>query len=837
MAERDENDIEVEIVDDGSRLPDEEGEEESGAEFDLDELLGIPKIDDDEKDSEFFQNLAEDMPESVLSTLASDLIEDFEGDLSSRKDWLQTYIDGMELLGLKIEKRMEPWAGACGVFHPLLSEALVKFQAETIMETFPAMGPVKAKIIGKETPEKVRAAENVRDDMNFQLTEVMTEYRPEHERLLWGLGLSGNAFKKVYYDPSLDRPTALYVPAEDLVVPYGASNLETAERITHVMRKSKNEIRKLQAAGFYLDVDLGEPRKGDLDEVEKKIAENMGFSATSDDRFKILEIHVNLDLSEYEEDDSEAKEESEEGIALPYVVTIEKTTETILAIYRNWAPEDEKKQKREHFVHYPYIPGFGFYAFGLVHLLGSFAKSGTSLIRQLVDAGTLSNLPGGFKTRGMRIKGDDTPISPGEFRDVDVASGTIKDNIMTLPYKEPSQVLYQLLGTIVEEGRKFASTSDLKVADMSSQSPVGTTLAILERTLKVMTSVQARVHYAMKREFRLLAAIIRDFAPKEYAYEPDTGGRKAKQKDYDVVEIIPVSDPNSSTMAQKVVQYQAVMQLAQTAPQMYDMKELHRQMLETLGIKNLSKVLPNEDDVKPTDPVTENMAILNGKPVKAFLYQDHEAHLAVHMSMMQDPKIQEIMKQNPNAQAMGGAMATHVSEHVAFMYRKQIEEQLGTALPPEDEPLPEDIEVQISKLTADAAKQLQQKNQAEAQQQQQQQEAQDPLNIIQREELNLRKQEIEMKAQKEMAALELDKQRLEMERSKMVLEAGRIEEESQRKDQELQVKQIIEGTKLGLQLGMNQEDREAQDLAQQRQAIQQLLQPQQAPTNNKPSNK
>ena len=837
MAERDENDIEVEIVDDGSRLPDEEGEEESGAEFDLDELLGIPKIDDDEKDSEFFQNLAEDMPESVLSTLASDLIEDFEEDLSSRKDWLQTYIDGMELLGLKIEKRMEPWAGACGVFHPLLSEALVKFQAETIMETFPAMGPVKAKIIGKETPEKVRAAENVRDDMNFQLTEVMTEYRPEHERLLWGLGLSGNAFKKVYYDPSLDRPTALYVPAEDLVVPYGASNLETAERITHVMRKSKNEIRKLQAAGFYLDVDLGEPRKGDLDEVEKKIAENMGFSATSDDRFKILEIHVNLDLSEYEEDDSEAKEESEEGIALPYVVTIEKTTETILAIYRNWAPEDEKKQKREHFVHYPYIPGFGFYAFGLVHLLGSFAKSGTSLIRQLVDAGTLSNLPGGFKTRGMRIKGDDTPISPGEFRDVDVASGTIKDNIMTLPYKEPSQVLYQLLGTIVEEGRKFASTSDLKVADMSSQSPVGTTLAILERTLKVMTSVQARVHYAMKREFRLLAAIIRDFAPKEYAYEPDTGGRKAKQKDYDVVEIIPVSDPNSSTMAQKVVQYQAVMQLAQTAPQMYDMKELHRQMLETLGIKNLSKVLPNEDDVKPTDPVTENMAILNGKPVKAFLYQDHEAHLAVHMSMMQDPKIQEIMKQNPNAQAMGGAMATHVSEHVAFMYRKQIEEQLGTALPPEDEPLPEDIEVQISKLTADAAKQLQQKNQAEEQQQQQQQEAQDPLNIIQREELNLRKQEIEMKAQKEMAALELDKQRLEMERSKMVLEAGRIEEESQRKDQELQVKQIIEGTKLGLQLGMKQEDREAQDLAQQRQAIQQLLQPQQAPTNNKPSNK
>jgi len=839
MAELDENEmpeIEVEIVDDGSTLPDEEVEEESEIEFDMDELLGVPKIEDEDKDSEFFENLAEDMPESVLASLASDLIEDFEGDLSSRKDWLQTYIDGMELLGLKIEKRMEPWAGACGVFHPLLSEALVKFQAETIMETFPAMGPVKTKIIGKESPEKIRAAENVRDDMNFQLTEVMTEYRPEHERLLWGLGLSGNAFKKVYYDPSLDRPTALYVPAEDLVVPYGASNLETAERITHVMRKSKNEIRKLQAAGFYLDVDLGEPRKGDLDEVEKKIAENMGFSATSDDRFKILEMHVNLDLSEYEEDDDEAKEESEEGIALPYVVTIEKTTETILSIYRNWAPEDEKKIKREHFVHYPYIPGFGFYAFGLVHLLGSFAKSGTSLIRQLVDAGTLSNLPGGFKTRGMRIKGDDTPISPGEFRDVDVASGTIKDNIMTLPYKEPSQVLYQLLGTIVEEGRKFASTSDLKVADMSSQSPVGTTLAILERTLKVMTSVQARVHYAMKREFRVLASIIRDFAPKEYAYEPDTGGRKAKQKDYDMVEVIPVSDPNSSTMAQKVVQYQAVMQLAQTAPQMYDMKELHRQMLETLGVKNLNKVLPNEDDAKPMDPVSENMALLTGKPVKAFLYQDHEAHIAVHMSMAQDPKIQQIMQQNPNAQNMMAAGAAHVAEHVAFLYRKQIEEQLGTALPPEDEKLPEELEVQISKLTAEAAKQLQQKNQAEVQQQQQQEEAQDPLNIIQREELNLRKQELDMKAQKEMAALELDKQRLEMERSKLVLEAGRIDEESQNKDKDRSIKQLIEGTKLAIQMGLKQEDREAQEIAQQRQAIQQLLQPAQAsqtPNKNK----
>lgn len=803
MAERDENDIEIEVIDDGSRLPDEEREESEaraaeGVEFDMDELLGIPKISEEDRNSDFFDNLAEGMDDSVLATLAGDLIEEYEGDVSARKEWLQTYIDGLELLGLKIEKRTEPWSGACGVFHPLLSEALVKFQAETIMETFPAAGPVKAKIIGKETDGKKRAAENVTDDMNFQLTEVMSEYRPEHERLLWGLGLSGNAFKKIYYDPAIERQTALYVPAEDLVVPYGAANLDTAERITHVMRKSKNEVRKLQAAGFYRDVDLGEPTKGDLDEVEKKIAENMGFSATTDDRFKILEMHVELDLSEYEESDPEAKDEEKVGIALPYIVTVEKTTETVLSIYRNWAPEDEKKRKREHFVHYPYIPGFGFYAFGLVHLLGSFAKSGTSLIRQLVDAGTLSNLPGGFKTRGMRIKGDDTPISPGEFRDVDVASGTIKDNIMTLPYKEPSQVLYQLLGTIVEEGRKFASTSDLKVSDMSSQSPVGTTLAILERTLKVMTSVQARIHYAMKREFRLLAALIRDFTPKEYDYEPDTGGRKAKQADYDMVEVIPVSDPNSSTMAQKVVQYQAVMQLSQTAPQMYDMQELHRQMLEALGVKNINKVLPNTDEVKPENPVSENMRLLMNKPVKAFMYQDHEAHIQTHMAFAQDPKLQEIMQSNPNAQAMMAAGAAHVAEHIAFLYRKKIEDELGVALPPEDQKLPEDVEVSLSRLVAQASQQLAQKNIAEAQQAQQQQDEQDPLNIIQREELNLKKQDLELRAQKDMAAIELDKAKLELEKAKLIVDAGKTEEETKRRDKELDIKQMIEGVKMGL---------------------------------------
>lgn len=778
--------IEVEIVDDGSTLPGEDNTPPSGAEFALAELLGEPIEDEDSPEvEEFYKNLAEDMDEGTLNSIAGDLLEAFDGDTASRKDWLQTYIDGLELLGLRIEQRTEPWSGACGVFHPLLSEALVKFQAETIMETFPPSGPVKTTIIGKETPEKKQASVNVAADMNFQLTEVMTEYRPEHERMLWGLGLSGNAFKKVYYDPALERQISLYVPAEDLVVPYGASNLDTAERVTHVMRKSKNEVIKLQASGFYRDIDLGEPTRGNLDEVEKKIAENMGFSATSDERFKILEIHVDLDLSEYDEKDPEADSDEMEmgGIALPYVVTIEKSTQTVLAIYRNWAPDDEKKLKREHFVHYPYIPGFGFYAFGLVHLLGSFAKSGTSLIRQLVDAGTLSNLPGGFKTRGMRIKGDDTPISPGEFRDVDVASGNIKENIMTLPYKEPSQVLFQLMQNIVEEGRKFASTTDLKISDMSSQSPVGTTLAILERTLKVMSSVHSRVHYAMKRELRLLAAIIRDFTPDEYDYEPEEGGRKAKKTDYDMVDVIPVSDPNASTMAQKVTQWQAVMQLAQSAPQIYDLPELHRQMLEVLGVKHIGKIIPTEDDQKPTDPITENMRILAGKPVKAFMYQDHEAHIAAHMGMSEDPKFKELVTGTPAEATIMGAGAAHVAEHFGFLYRKNIEDQLGVPLPPPDESLPEEVEVQLSRMVAQAQAQLTQKNQAEAAQAQQQQEAQDPLNIIQREELELRKQEIQLKAQNQQAELQLKAQAqqadIQIQQAKLALEAGKVDTQKQ----------------------------------------------------------
>jgi hypothetical protein len=573
-------------------------------------------LEKEDMDDEFNENLAENLDDDVLTELAGDLLGEYQSDVDSRKDWVQTYVDGLELLGLKIEERTEPWPGACGVYHPLLSEAIVKFQSETIMETFPAAGPVKTSILGQETQERIEAAQRVKEDMNYQLTEVMVEYRPEHERMLWGLGLSGNAFKKVYFDPNLDRQVSLFVPAEDIVVPYGASSLETSERVTHVMRKTKNELRKLQVMGFYKDVELDDPTDT-LDEIEKKIAEQMGFKASQDDRYKLLEMHVYLDLPGYEDKDEKGKET---GIALPYVVTIEKGTETVLAIRRNYHADDPNKQKRDHFVHYGYVPGFGFYCFGLIHLIGAFAKSGTSILRQLVDAGVLSNLPGGFKTKGLRVKGDDTPIAPAEFRDVDVASGTIKDNIMTLPYKEPSQVLYTLLGTIVDEGRRFASAADLKVSDMSSQSPVGTTLAILERTLKVMSAVQARVHYAMKQEFKLLKNIIRDYTPEDYEYDPVEGPPRAKRSDYDMVEVLPVSDPNSATMSQKVVQYQAALQLAQSAPQLYDLPLLHRQMLEVLGIRNASKLVPIEDDLKPTDPVSENMDALNEKPLKAFIY-------------------------------------------------------------------------------------------------------------------------------------------------------------------------------------------------------------------------
>ena len=728
------------------------------------------EIEPTEDDDEFSKNLAEDMPDDVLASLASELIGDFETDVSSRKDWVQTYVDGLELLGLKMEERSEPWAGACGVYHPLLTEAVVKFQAETMMETFPAMGPVKTKIIGKETPDKKDAAERVQEDMNYQLTDVMKEYRPEHERMLWGLGLAGNAFKKVYYDPALGRQVSMYAPAEDVLVPYGASSLADAERITHVMRKNKNDLKRLQHEGFYRDIDLGEPTQT-MDEVEKRIAEKMGFRATQDDRFKLLEMQVDLDLKGYEHKDEDSGEET--GIALPYIVTIEKGTTNILAIRRNWEPDDELCQKRTHFVHYGYIPGFGFYNFGLVHLIGAFAKSGTSILRQLVDAGTLSNLPGGFKTRGLRTKGDDTPISPGEFRDVDVPSGTMRDNIMPLPYKEPSQVLAALLNQIIEEGRKFAGAVELQTSDMSAQAPVGTTLAILERQLKTMSAVQARIHYSMKQEFRLLKIIIRDYTPPTYSYEPIEGERRAKQSDYDMVDIIPVSDPNAATMAQKVVQYQAALQLAQTAPQLYDLPLLHRQMLDVLGIKNYQKLVPMQDDMKPRDPVTENQNMLNNKPVKAFLYQDHQAHIAVHMAMAQDPRIQQMLGQSPQlAQKLMAVGSAHVAEHLGMEMRKQIEQAMGQTLPPYKEDADEvdmspEMEVQVSQMAAQAAQQLLQQSQQQAQQQKNKQMQEDPLIQLQQAELQLKGQDLQRKTAKDQSDAALKAAQLQVERDRI----------------------------------------------------------------------
>ena len=775
----------------------------------------ILEITQEEAEDEFNANLAEEMSESELQSLASELSADYDDDVNSRRDWMQTYVDGLELLGLKIEERTEPWPGACGVYHPLLAEALVKFQAETMMSTFPAAGPVKTQIIGKETPAKKEAAVRVQDDMNYQLMDVMDEYRPEHERMLWGLGLSGNAFKKVYFDPSLDRQVSVFVPAEDIVVPYGASNIETAERVTHVMRKTENEMRKLQVGGFYRDVDLGEPNNT-LDEVEKKIAEKLGFRATSDARYKLLEMQVNLDLAGYEhEEDGE-----ETGIALPYIVTMEQGSNEILSIRRNWEPDDDTYQKRQHLVHYGYVPGFGFYYFGLIHLVGAFAKSGTSLIRQLVDAGTLSNLPGGFKTRGMRIKGDDTPIAPGEFRDADVPSGTLKENLMPLPYKEPSQVLLALMNQIVEDGRRFANTADLQISDMSANSPVGTTLAILERTLKVMSAVQARVHYSMKRELGLLKKIIADYTPEDYSYDPVAGDRKAKKSDYDMVDVIPVSDPNASTMAQKIVQYQAVLQLAQGAPQMYNMPLLHRQMLDVLGIKEVQKLIPMDDDQKPTDPVSENQNVLMMKPVKAFLYQDHKAHMTVHMSAMQDPKIMQLLANNPMAPQIQSAMQNHLNEHLGMEYRKQIEQQLGMNLPAQKDDSGEDVnmspevEARLAPLLAQAAQQLLQMNQQEAQQQQAQQQAQDPMVQMQQQELQLKQGELERKKQKDATDAQLKQAQLQIEKERIQsqeqIEGVRIGLKAEQEKRNTDAKQQSDGIKIGADVSLKQQQLQVQ---------------------------
>jgi hypothetical protein len=755
-------------------------------------------------EEDFGENIAEIISERVLATLGSELIDSFEDDVDSRKDWIQTYVDGLELLGLKIEERSEPWEGACGVYHPILAEAVVKFQAETIMETFPASGPVRTQIIGKETPVKKEAATRVEEDMNYQITDVMVEFRPEHERMLWGMGLSGNGFKKVYEDPQLGRQVSMYVPADDLVVPYGASNLETAERITHVMRKTENEMRKLQVSGFYRDVDLGDPINT-LDEIEKKIAEKLGFKASTDDRFKILEMHVDLDLEGFEHTDEDGEPT---GIALPYVVTIEKNTATILSIRRNWKEDDEKHEKRQHFVHYGYIPGFGFYCFGIVHLLGAFAKSGTSILRQLVDAGSLANLPGGFKTRGLRVKGDDTPIAPGEFRDVDVPSGAMKDNIMPLPYKEPSQTLITLLNQIIEDGRRFASAGDLKVADMSANSPVGTTLAILERTLKVMSAIQARIHYSMKQEFRLLKEIIQNNCPENYPYEPTEGSRKAKKSDYGMVTIVPVSDPNAATMSQKVVQYQAVLQLSQTAPQLYNLPFLHRQMLAVIGIKNASKLVPMPEDEKPCDPVTENMNVLKSKPLKAFMYQDHEAHIKVHMAAMQDPKIKQVIGQNPQAPMMMQAMQAHITEHVGMEYRRQMQQQMGIEIPySEDgeENMSPEMEMQIARMAVPVAQQLLNQNQTAMAAQQAQQAQNDPIVQMQMQELKLKQQEVQLKQQKMVMDASAKADQIEIEKARIMAQkeiAGMQVGAKTAKDKaDLEAKQRLEGLRIGAQTG------------------------------------
>lgn len=766
------------------------------------------EIDPDaDMDDMFNENLAEIMDEGALTQLSGDLLGDYQSDCDSRKDWLDTYVDGIELLGLKVEERTEPWPGACNVYHPLLAEALVKFQSETMMETFPAAGPVKTQIVGKQTPENTAAAERVKEDMNYQLTEAMPEYRPEHERMLWGLGLSGNAFKKVYYDPALERQTALFIAAEDIVVPYGATSLQTAPRVTHIMRKTENELRKLQVAGFYRDVELGEPSH-DLEEVEKKIAEKMGFNATMDDRYKLLEMHVDIDMFSYDFKEEYAEDN---GIALPYVVTLERGTGEILSVRRNWNPDDNTKQKRNHFVHYGYVPGFGFYCFGLVHLIGAATKSGTMLMRQLVDAGTLSNLPGGFKAKGLRIKGDDTPISPGEFRDVDVPSGVMRDNIMPLPYKEPSQVLQTLMNQIIQEGKAFANAADMQVSDMSANAPVGTTLAILERTLKIMSAVQARIHYSMRQEFKLIKSIIRDYTNDEYSYEPDNGRPHAKQSDYDMVEVIPVSDPNAATMAQKVVQYQAVMQMAQQSPQIYDLVELNRQMLEVLGIKNIGKLVPSAEDHKPRDPVTENMAIINGKPVKAFLYQDHKAHIEVHMAAMQDPLIQQMIGQNPQAQAIMAAAQAHIAEHVAFEYRKQIEEQLGVPLPNPEDDIPKEIEVDVSRMVTQAAQQVLAANQQKVSQEQAQQQQQDPIVQMQQQELQLKAQDVQNKGNKIQIDAQLEQERLQVERDRIAsqerIAGAQLGAKATMDKEKLDANQLTEGTRIGIQAVQQQEQR------------------------------
>jgi len=734
----------------------------------------------------FDSNLAEELDEDYLAILADDLIELVDSDVDSRKDWADTYVKGLDIIGFKYEERTNPWEGACGVHSTVLAEAAIRFQAETMSETFPAAGPVRVKVLGSETKEKDEAAERVKADMNYQLTENMVEYRPEHERMLYSLGLAGSAFKKVYFDPNLGRQTAIYIPAEDVIVPYGCSNIESAERVTHIMRKTKNDLRKLQVNGFYRDIDLGEPQTFHTD-IEEKKAEDGGFSLTDDDRYAMYEIHADLVIEGVDDEDD---------IAKPYVVTIERGSNEILAIRRNWNEDDMLTLKRQHFVHYVYVPGFGFYGLGLIHIIGGYARAGTSLIRQLVDAGTLANLPGGLKSRGLRIKGDDSPIEPGEWKDVDVPSGSIRENIMPLPYKEPSQTLLALLDQITNEGRRLGAISDMNISDMSANAPVGTTLALLERTLKPMAAVQARVHYAMKQEFKMLKAIMAEYAPAEYDYQPLRGQVSARQSDYRLVDVIPVSDPNSSTMAQRVVQYQAVLQMAQQAPQIYDLPQLHRQMIDVLGIKNADKLVPVKDDIKPSDPVSENMNALTGTPIKAFIYQDHDAHMATHESFIKDPMIAQTIGQNPQAQQIMAALQAHIAEHLGFKYRKQMEEKLGAPLPAPNEEMSEDMEVQLARVMADAGKQLTQQNQQEAAQKQAQEQQQDPAFQLQQAELQVKQQEVQRKAQKDQADMQVKQAELQLKAQKnqgdLQIDAAKLELDKQ----ELQIDAQKAGAKL-----------------------------------------
>jgi hypothetical protein len=751
-------------------------------------------------DEDFGLNLAEEMDEGEMASLAGDLDGDISNDKGSRKDWEKAYVEGLKLLGLQFEERTEPWQGASGVFHPMITEAVVRFQSESITEMFPAQGPVRTKIIGEETPEKKEAAVRVEEDMNYELTEVMKEFRPEMERMLWSLPATGSAFKKVYFDPGMGRQVSMFVPAEDIILPYGTTDLDTCYRLTHVMRKTKNEIIKLQQAGFYLDVDLPDPSK-EQDNIRKAKDKETGFSDLNDDRYTIYEIHADLDLPGFEDED----EDGPTGIALPYVVTMIKGSNKILAIRRNWNEDDNLRLKRQHFVHYQYIPGFGAYGFGLFHLIGGFAKSATSIMRQLIDAGTLSNLPGGLKSRGLRIKGDDTPIQPGEFRDVDVVSGALRDNILPLPYKEPSQVLASLLNTIVDEGRRFAATADMNISDMSAQAPVGSTLALLERQLKVMTAIQARSHYTFKQELGLLAEIIKDYTDPDYDYKPEKGDKSAKREDYDYVEIIPVSDPNAATMSQRVVQYQAVIQMAQMAPDIYDLPQLHRRMLEVLGIKNADKLVKLPEDQKPMDPVSENMAVLRGEPVKAFLYQDHDAHITTHMSFIQDPILAQLIGQNPRAPQISAAMMAHIAEHAGFKYRAQIEQQMGISLPPEGEDLPPQIELALSTMIAQASQQVLQQSQGQQAQAQAQQQAQDPLVQMQQQELQIKQGELQLKAQEVQQKFQLEQERLKLEQQRLTADAANKADQTNLKREEIQANMQLEGTKIGAKIKADQD--------------------------------